>query len=556
MTSTFGSPDYQPPAPDLKDKPLPTDLQYIMYQGTEQEKPGAIDDSYVLRCKIMVNRPDGWIEFPLWLNTGVEDMPDFAVVEGIHIEWGPGIAGSITINTRMDYEMGRWFLDNEVSRFMNVLVVQMGYPKANLWTPIFYGYMEAPQPSHDPMGYSITLTAKLIGRRIGQLRYNLSEHITGARTRRDVISSFFKEQGYDVYFYLDAITAREEPNEWLDAEVETGLLSGGRFWPESSSIEGLVDWVCMEAGMRCIMWPHPDTGHIYALSFINLTTIYKEKIAKDLRLFSGVDIAQNIYPLTAFQCDSPQVFYDRWTMGAKADDIDPLTKEEVTVQADESTTDLPAVDQETQASRAGETDAEKTQTPVSAEVPPTDAPTGTTASEVEFLAEEALEAAGRLDPFAPDPNVKLPYDAGKDVAPSGVQIAAPAGRDETEKSRLQSVYDEKYTKNIGIKAMLTTIGMPDAFPEMKIRVGRVGSRFDGVYHAHKIIHDVAGLWNTSFEAVKHEFSKGSGELKTSRPLLPPEKVGAAFPAYPTQGASEEAAGDPGDDGGAAGEEAV
>lgn len=545
MGAAFAPPGWTPPAPNLWEKPSPgTGEKFQVIEGVKEKWTG-IDDSYVLRCSILVNRPDGWVEFPLWLNTGAEEMPDFAVVESIHIEWGPGISGSISIQTKMDYEMGTWFLGNEVSRLVNLLVVQMGYPKANVWTPIYYGFIDVIQPSQDPMGYAITLTARLRGRRMHQLRFDMSKYIVNRQTRRDVIVDFLKDQGYDVYFYQDPVTGRQEDNEWLDTAVETDLLMSGRFWPEEHTIEGLVYWISLEAGMRCIMWPHPETGHIYALSFINKKTIYAEEVKKELVLFSGFKVEDNVYPLLGFQCDNPNVYADRWMLGGTSDDVDPLTKKEVHHEVNEDTTEIPAAEEESEAVRPGETDAASSGQTQEGEQ-----------AELEELALEALESSGRVDLFAPTPDVITPYERGKDVAPGGVHVAAPTGRDETEKGRMQSYYDDKYTKGQGISVNLNTVGMPDAYPEMRVRVSRVGTRFDGIYHVHKVVHDVSGLWNTILEGVKHEFGKGAGLLKTSRPLLPPEQITAAFPAFPAQPDTDEAAQLPDDNQPPAGEETL
>lgn len=492
--------------------------------GDERFK--GVDTSHVLKVAIWVDRGNGWIEFPLWLKTDVTDMPDFAVVESATIEWGPTITGRMTVTLKMDFQMGKWFLDSELSRHMNVLTVQAGYPVADSWTPIFFGYMDVPQPSHDPMGYQVTLSANVIGNRVLRMRYDMSRILTlgsprevGARpppvpatTRREVIRSFLESQGFDVYFMYDLAKNKDEGNSWMDDTVQG-------WWPQEQDIFSFIEWICREAGMRCVMWPNSETGYVYAFTFMNISTIYRQEVAKELVLFGNVNLDKNIYPLTNFASDSPVVFMDRWAMGASAADIDPDTNKLVTAEANEGTMDVPALDEEsilTRASEATSFASEKLKEALSEE-------------SLEGLALEALEGSGRQDPFTPagKKGKAQVYEPSIEEAPSGVQIAAPVGRDQTEKGLMESVYKESALGS-GIQAQLQSIGMPDAYPQMQVNVRRVGARFDGKYIVRRVIHNIGTVWDTTLEGIREGFPKGSGLLKSTRPLLPKETKGDGF----------------------------
>ena len=77
------------PAPTIT--PLQPDAPQTSYKHdvVGGEKFKGVDISHVLKASIMVSRDNGWVEFPLWLKTDVEEMPDFAVVESATIEYGP-----------------------------------------------------------------------------------------------------------------------------------------------------------------------------------------------------------------------------------------------------------------------------------------------------------------------------------------------------------------------------------------------------------------------------------------------------------------------------------
>lgn len=548
MPPTFGPPA-SPSAPDLVNEPH---LQPILIEPEFRAKYAGIEESFVLKCKILVNRPDGIVEVPLWLNTGLEDMPDLPIVESVNVEWGPSVMGKINISMKTDYFTGKWFLDSELSRWRNAIVVQAGYPKANIWTPVFYGYTEAPQPTHDPLGYQITLSANIVGNRIRRMKYNMGNFIKGKQTRREVVREFLQTQKYDVYFTLDPVTGREESNAWLETLVESKNVGSGRFWPEDLSIEGFIGWVCLEAGMRCVMWPHPDTGEIYAFSFVNRSTIMTQKVNRELRLFSGIDTNLGIYPLTNFQSSSPQVFMDALVMGAQSSDIDPLSKEEKTFTAKEWEIIGPALEEENFGIRFDKDTSDPLlhfglYTKEELEQQPS---LGDEAlfekagynPELAALAKESFGPPAKQSSMATETGHELPWDPGLEDAPAGVILAAPIGRDKDEEGRMQSLYEESLMVNGGLQAQLQTVGMPDAHPEMKVRVKRVGDRFDGIYNTRKVIHEFTTIWNTTLESVKHEFSKGSGLLQTNRPLLPQADAEKLYPAYSAELPAEEADG--------------
>jgi len=538
-------PGPKPAAPDLSGEGT---FQPVVVAPNYREQYAGIEESFVVKARILVSRPDGYVEVPLWLNTGIEDMPDLPVVESINIEWGPSVMGRIQLSMKMDYQTGRWFLDSELSRFRNALVVQAGYPRSNIWTPVFYGYTDPPQPSHDPLGYQITLSANIIGNRIRRLKYAMGNFIKGKATRRDVVREFLKSQKYDVYFYLNPATGRDEDNEWMDTPVESGSSGSGRFWPESLSIEGFIHWVCLEAGMRCVMWPHPETGEIYAFSFVNRATVMTQECNRELVLFSGIDTTRGIYPLTNFQSESPQVFMDNWVLGATASDVDPLTKEVKNYLTKEWAIVSPALEAENESIRFDKdtsdpltyyglyTKEELEQQSALAE----QAVSEGASPELLALAQESFSPPSQQSGLATDTGHELPWDAGLQDAPAGAIVASPVGRDKDEEGRLQSLYEESLMVNGGLQAQLQTIGMPDAHPEMKVRVRRVGNRFDGVYNVRKVTHEISTIWNTTFEAVKHEFGEGSGLLKTNRPVLPQEDFEGLFPATSGMIEAEEA----------------
>lgn len=517
---------FEIPAPNDWEKPSFPDGQPILIDPAVKSKWSGIDDSYVVRAKILSERPDGYIEFPLWLKTDVADMPDFPVVESVTVEWGPGVSGQITVTMKMDYAMGRWFLDNELSRYGNILVVQAGWPKANNWTPVFSGYMEAPQPSHDPMGYDITLRADITGMRLGKLRYNMGEYIKGKSSRRAVLRDFLEKAGFGVYFVENPYTAREEDNEWLDSGIETALVAGGRFWPEEHSIESFINWVCLEANMKCIMWPHPQTGEVYAFTFMNRESVMSQEVTRELVLFADVNVEKGIYPLIGFSSENPMVFQDRWMLGAVAADIDPITKNFVQVEASDLTSKMPSHGEENAGVRA---DA-KWLGPAFA--PYGVVPKGLGAAFAPYtteFAEEKDEEGGSQAMLTTKSGRPMLFEEGTHFAPGGVQVASPVGRDSSEEGRLQSFYEDSAMRG-GIGATLKTIGMPDAHPEMLIGVRRVGTRFDGIYKINKITHTLsAGTWDTDFDALKSDFAKGSGLLKSSRPVIPQEIVENSYP---------------------------
>jgi len=546
MAPRFGPPT-QPSAPDLTQEL--NYLQPVLIDPEFREQYAGIEESYVLKCKILVNRPDGIVEVPLWLNTGLEDMPDLPIVESVNIEWGPSVMGRINVSMKTDYFTGKWFLDSELSRWRNAIVVQAGYPKSNLWTPVFYGYTEAPQPTHDPLGYQITISANIIGHRISRMKYNMGNFIKGKKTRREVVREFLKSQKYDVYFTLDPVTGREEDNAWLDSLVESKNLGSGRFWPEDLSLEGFIEWVCLEAGMRCVMWPHPDTGEIYAFSFVNRATIMSQEVRRELRLFSGIDTSRGIYPLTNFQSNSPQVFMDALVMGAQASDIDPLTKQMAKFQAKEWEIVGPALEEEIYGIRFDKDTSDPllhfglyTKEELEQQESVGDEALFEKQRQVLALAKESFGPPTQQSSMATETGHELPWDPGLEDAPGGVILASPVGRDGDEEGRLQSLYEESLMVNGGLQATLQTVGMPDAHPEMKVRVRRVGDRFDGVYNVRKVNHEFTSIWNTTLESVKHEFSKGSGLLQTNRPLLPQKEFEKLYPAYPAEMAAEEADG--------------
>ncbi len=533
---SLAPPGWKPAAPDLAEEP---DLQPVLVEPDFRAKYAGIEESFILKCKILVNRPGGVVEVPLWLNTGLEDMPDLPIVESVNVEWGPGVMGKISISMKTDYATGKWFLDNELSRFRNALVVQAGYPKANVWTPVFYGLTDIPQPSHDPLGYQITLSATIIGHRLRRMKYNIGKFIKGKLTRRDVVKEFLKSQQYDVIFHLDPTTGREEENAWMNTLVESKNLGSGRFWPGDLSIEGFIDWVCLQAGMRCVMWPHPDSGDIYAFSFVNRSTIMSQEVNRELRLYSGIDTARGIYPLTNFNSTSPQVFMDALVMGIQASDIDPISKEEKKFVTKEWVIKAPALEAESEGVRYG---ADATD-PLSMVLDPkeiiSDYPDET---ELEAMAREAVVASHQESAMATDSGHQLLWDPGIEDAPAGVILASPAGRDKDEEGLMQSLYEEGLMVDGGLQAQLQTVGMPDAHPEMKVMVRRVGDRFDGVYNVRKVNHEFTTIWNTTLDSVKSEFSKGSGLLQTNRPILPQKEVEKLYPAYPAELPAEEADG--------------
>lgn len=528
------------PAPNKWEKPEPSPGQPVLVDPAVKDKWAGLDDSYVVRAKILVRRPDGVLEVPLWLNTDVQDMPDFPVVESVTVEWGPGTNGQITVTMKMDYQMGRWFLDNEISRFGNLLVVQAGWPKADIWTPIFSGLTEAPQPSHDPMGYDITVTAKITGMRLGRLRYDMGKYIKGKTSRREVVRAFLEEAGFVVEFNRDEVTGREEDNEWLNSGIETGKVAGGRFWPEEQTIETFIAWVCLEANMKCIMWPHPETGEVYAFTFMNRASVMAQEVKKELVLFANVNVEKGIYPLMGFSSENPSVYMDRWMLGASGSDIDPADKTEKKVSVGEGTSKLPSHGEENAGVRASSLGV--------AALAPASVIKGNlvrsqdpTDPELFELALEAVEQPGYEAVLTTKSGHPMMYDAPAESAPGGVQIAAPVGRDSSEEGRMQSYYDEKWLNGGGIAASLKSLGMPDAHPMMLVNVRRVGARFDGTYLINKVTHTLsAGTWDTDFEAVKQDFPKGSGLLKSSRPIIPHEVVQEVYPAWTPTLESEQA----------------
>lgn len=547
IAAAFAPEGWSPSAPDLEDEP---NVQPVVIDPDYRRRYGGIEESFVLKAKMLVNRPDGFIEVPLWLNTGLEDRPDLPLVESVTVEWGPSVLGRISINMKTDYQTGRWFLDGELSRFRNALVVQAGYPKSGMWTPVFYGYTDVPQPTHDPMGYQIVLSANIVGQRIRRMKYNMGNFIKGKQARRDVVREFLKSQKYDVYFYLNPVTGVEEDNAWLDTLVESGNLGGGRFWPESLSIEGFIEWVCLEAGMRAVMWPHPETGEIYAFTFVNRATVMTQEANRELRLFSGVNTMMGIYPLTGFSSDSPQVFMDALVMGAQSTDIDPVSKKVVEYTTKEWEIVGPARQEENEAIRSGK----DTVDPLtyyglySKEELQQEAALAEEAFAEKYgfdpeslvLAKESFGPPAQQSSAVTDSGHALPWDPGIQDAPAGVILASPHGRDRDEQGRLQSLYEDSMMINGGLRAQLQTVGMPDAYPEMQVKVGRVGDRFDGIYNVRRITHEFTTIWNTTLEAVKHEFSKGSGLLKTNRPILPHKEAESLYPAYVASMDAEEA----------------
>jgi len=307
--------------------------------------------------------------------------------------------------------------------------------------------------------------------------------------------------------------------------------------------------VCLEAGMRCVMWPHPDTGEIYAFSFVNRATIMSQEVRRELRLFSGIDTSRGIYPLTNFQSNSPQVFMDALVMGAQASDIDPLTKQMAKFQAKEWEIVGPALEEEIYGIRFDKDTSDPllhfglyTKEELEQQESVGDEALFEKQRQVLALAKESFGPPTQQSSMATETGHELPWDPGLEDAPGGVILASPVGRDGDEEGRLQSLYEESLMVNGGLQATLQTVGMPDAHPEMKVRVRRVGDRFDGVYNVRKVNHEFTSIWNTTLESVKHEFSKGSGLLQTNRPLLPQKEFEKLYPAYPAEMAAEEADG--------------
>jgi hypothetical protein len=358
---------------------------------------------------------------------------DLTILQSVEIELDEGFNGKLNIAIGAPYDLGLELLRSDLFMVGNRIEVQIGYPRIGLMTPWFGATNAKPSIAISP---DAGLTATLNG-----------EGGAFAATRSAEGGDFGNGSYLDVIQHIAARTY----NDWdVDAPDQSGeddplyanrtLISQGQ-----RSEWAFIHQLCRQA--ECDLYVRPsDNGRTVLVIRRRRDTMGAEPEVL-LVCREQVDFI-NRFPIISFETDSPLVWLPRGFNGVRTNDIDRDTGDESPASA-------------TQESRAR------------------DGITRTGDGNVVSGGQQIDDSTVALQPD--DDGVFVPTSSGD---PSRTQTEVV--NQETDEAAEAGTF----------VASVTTIGMPNLYPESVVRIEGIGM-FSGNYIVSGITHSVGESFETT-----------------------------------------------------------
>ena len=291
---------------------------------------------------------DDGLEIPLWLNTE-SDTPkslnasgvsnggvdlgeisnmDLPIVESVEIDLNLGLNGKLTVSIAAPYDLGLALLNSPIFKIGNLLEAQIIYPKSGRGTPWFSVEMSKPGIKISPEdGLTATLNGE--GGAFASMRGNSSRTYTGSY--RTAVEQIAEIHGWKTVL----------PDVDLSQELDKDR---GNFSQSNYSDWRFLQSICRWSSCDAYMGYNQDGDGGDALY---IRRRKDDSSAKPLRTFvmRGQPDFVNVFPLLDFESDSTGVWLPGAASNVVSSDIDPDSKEELSVVADNSNLDEEATDE-------------------------------------------------------------------------------------------------------------------------------------------------------------------------------------------------------------------
>lgn len=382
-------------------------------------------------------------------NVQYRDLP---IVTGVNIEMSMNYNATCTVELAATYELGLALLESELFIIGNVITVQVGYPRINLWLPRLSMMGVKPSVSINPDdGLTATLNGQ--GGIFASMRSQSSRQWQDT-TVKDVIEAIanLKHNRWTVEF----------PSQGRRGNVPD---QGDPLYIQRNNINqrGETDWafvtrIVRAVGCRTVVRPIPDGGAT-RIVIVRDSDVARQDPVYTLVSRGQIDmVAPNgRFPLLSFESEAEGVWLSSGSDRTTTSDISSTTGET--------------------------TSAEATQETVADDAPnATTGSVGTGSGEV-----DDVNVAGRA----------APEDGGDRHIPS-----PSSSTESTPEERVVQSTREESERGGGMNATVTTIGNPVAFPNDRIRIENLGL-FSGNYEIEGMSHQVAeGDWTTTMKLIR------------------------------------------------------
>ena len=407
---------------------------------------------------VVVKRDD--VRFPLWVGGArrddvslfldpTMDFPDIPIVESVTIDIGLGMIGKLGVEIAAPYDLGMALLESRLFTIGSVIEVQVGYPKLSRFIPWFSAMQSKP---------SINLSQD----------EGLSASLNGEAGAFAAARSGSSETFDASYADIIRTIAEREHNQWtLSLPSRLAGEADALYEPRQGvSQADMTEWVFIMHISRlanCDAYIAQDSQQVGRNCIV---VRRRSEIMGGQPRFIFVSRGRadfiNTFPLLEFESSAEQVWLPRSAGEIRAAFHDPDTGETREVVASRTTSTTPRAP------------GDATSVEGSARVD------GTTV---------ALESSRRDD-----------RATGERIAPSPRASATP---EEVVSSR-----SEEGSQSAGLKANMTTIGIPELYPGDVIRIEGAGI-FNGNYGIESVQHNVtAEAWSTSLQLLSNSMFNG------------------------------------------------
>lgn len=382
-------------------------------------------------------------------NVPFRDLP---IVTGVNIEMSMNYNASCTVELSAPYDLGLELLESELFIIGNVITVQVGYPRINLWLPRLSTMGVKPSISLDPDG-GLTATLNGQGGIFASMRSQSTRRWEGISAKEAIENvANLKHNKWTIEFPSQirrgSVTDREDPLYLSRVAVNQ---------------RGETDWafttrILRAVGCRATVRPIPEGGAT------RIVVQRDSDVAREAPVYTLVSRGQidmvapnGRFPLLSFESEAEGVWLSAGSDRTTTADISSTTGEQTSEEADQETIadDSPNATTGTVGTGSGEVDG------------------------VNVAGRAAAEDGG-------DRHIPLPDNSTETTPREGV----------TQNTR------EEAERGGGMNVTVSTIGNPLAFPNERIRIENVGL-FSGNYEIEGMSHQVGeGDWTTTMKLIR------------------------------------------------------
>lgn len=406
----------------------------------------ALDPSGFQMSAVIVS---GGKRYPLWL-TPQGDSPGamdeltsgMPILESVDIEMSLGLASKVTAQIAAPFDMGMRILESGVLRIGNVLEVQIGYPRIGRFMPWISSMMAQPSIKISPdEGLTATLNGE--GGAFAALRGSRSSQYANT-TYADIIRQLGESETYGFVVDLPDRSGGDDP---LYQQRESVSQSNQSDW-------FFIQWITRASNCDCWLQPSREQAGRQVLK-VARRRVSLGAAPRFTFVMRGKSDFDTLFPIFEWESNAEGIWLPPAATSVRSVEVNPDTLEVTELLATPQTTDVPATGEAVPA----DTGARVEDTMVRL-TPPRDG-----------------ETSGEMI-----------YTSPRD--PRGVEAVAEAHRTES-------------SMRGGVEAQLTTIGIPDIFPNDMVGVANFGP-FDGLYLIKKSTHRCSSSeWGMTLELLNN-----------------------------------------------------